>query len=92
MTKSVTAATIEQIQIALQIDTRVKELEKLGCNEVEILTEMVPFMPSFRKLLDTLGPNGMDELCAKFEGFYHYARLLEHLAGGIQSGEIKVPK
>lgn len=92
MTKSVMDVSVEQIQIALQIDARVKELEKLGCNEVEILTEMVPFMPNFKKLLDTVGHKGMDELCERFEGFYHYARLLEHLAGGIRSGEIKVPK
>lgn len=91
MTKSVMEVSVEQIQIALQIDARVRELEKMGNNEVEILMEMTPYMPSFKKLLDTIGHQGMDELCSRFDGFYHYARILEHLAGGIQSGEIKVP-
>lgn len=91
MTKSVMVVTVEQIEIALQIDVRVKELEKHGSDEVEILMEMTPFMPDFKKLLDTVGHEGMDELCERFEGFYHYTRLLEHLAGAIRSGEIKVP-
>ena len=85
------ATTSEQIKIAMQIDKRVKELEKRGCDEVEILMEMTPFMANFKKLLDTVEEQAMDELCERFEGFYHYARLLEHLAGGIRSGEIKVP-
>ena len=91
MGKSVMVVTVEQIQIASKIDARVKKLERRGCDEVEILTEMVDLMPSFKKLLDTAGHKGMDELCERFEGFYHYARLLEHLAGAIRSGEIKVP-
>jgi len=32
-----------------------------------------------------------DALCEEYAGFY-YAKLLEHIAAGIQSGEIKVPK
>jgi hypothetical protein len=32
----------------------------------------------------------MDELYARFDGFYRYAKILGNIAAGIQSGEIKV--
>jgi hypothetical protein len=34
----------------------------------------------------------MDELCQRFAGFYHYAKILETLVDGIRSGAIQVPK
>jgi hypothetical protein len=34
----------------------------------------------------------MDELCRRFAGFFHYAKILEMVAAGIQSGAIKVPQ
>lgn len=81
--------TAKQLRIASIIDARVRELEQAGSDEVTILTEMVPLMPSFKKLLDTAGQRGMNELCDRFDGFYRYAKLLEIIAEGIQSGEIK---
>jgi hypothetical protein len=89
--KSEIGVTEEQIKLAAKIDSRVKELEKLGKNEVEILMEMTSLMPSFKKLMDEAGQSGMDELCARFEGFYNYAIILENLARAIKDGEIEVP-
>jgi len=34
----------------------------------------------------------MDELCSRHSGFYRYAKVLETIAGAIQSGTIKVPR
>ncbi len=34
----------------------------------------------------------MDELCQRYPGFYRYAKVLENIAGAIQSGAIKVPR
>ena len=42
--------------------------------------------------MDTLESEAMDELCRRFAGFFRYAKTLEMLATGIQSGAIKVPK
>jgi hypothetical protein len=56
-----------------------------------IIGEMFDCMPFFKMLLDS-GQDTMDELCRRFSGFYHYAKILETLAAGIQSGEIQVPK
>lgn len=83
--------TNEQLHIAAQIDARMRELEHAGSNEIIILAEMHSLMPGFKRLLDTAGQLGMDELCRRFDAFYRYAKLLEKLAAGIQSGEIKVP-
>ncbi|HNG94933.1 MAG TPA: hypothetical protein PLB32_19170 [Acidobacteriota bacterium] len=80
----------EQLQIAAQIDARIRELERAGANPVTIFVEMNPFMPGFKQLLDTAGQKGMDELCARYDGFYRYAKILETIASGIRSGEIKV--
>jgi hypothetical protein len=52
---------------------------------------MFDCMPIFKILLDS-GHDTMDELCRRFTGFYHYAKILETLAVGIQSGAIQVPK
>jgi hypothetical protein len=41
--------------------------------------------------MDASEPGAMDELSRRFAGFFHYAKILEMVATGIQSGEIKVP-
>ncbi|MEW6736338.1 MAG: hypothetical protein AB1489_33910 [Acidobacteriota bacterium] len=80
----------KQLQIAAQIDARVRELERAGNNEMTIFVETAPLMPSFKKLLDTAGEGEMDELCSRYDGFYRYAKILDNIAAGIHSGEIKV--
>ena len=57
-----------------------------------LLQEMTDYMDGFKHLLDTAKPGDMDTLIQRFDGFYRFAKLLEHLAEGIRSGEIKVPK
>jgi hypothetical protein len=48
-------------------------------------------MPGFKRLLDTSTRREMDALCQQYSGFCRYAQILERIAAGIQSGEIKVP-
>ncbi len=48
-------------------------------------------MADFKHLIDTAKPGVMDELCKRYAGFYRYAKVLETIAGAIQSGAIKVP-
>jgi hypothetical protein len=33
----------------------------------------------------------MNALCQRYDGFYHFAKLLERLAEGIADGSIPVP-
>ena len=81
----------EQLDIASQIDAKVQRLAGEGNGDVAIFVELVEDMPAFRRLLDA-GPHVMDQLCLRFGGFYRYAKILEAIAAGIASGEIRVPK
>ena len=63
-----------------------------GKDDVAIMAAMADHMPAFKQLMDTAGRDDMDELTRRFAGFYRYAKLLEALAAGIQSGDIEVPR
>lgn len=81
----------EQFQMGALIDAKMQRLLREGHDEVSIIGEMFDCMPFFKMLLDS-GQDTMDELCRRFAGFCHYAKILETLAAGIQSGAIQVPK
>ncbi len=82
----------EQIQIASLISRRVRELAAAELDDVTLFGEMADYMPGFKRLMDTCSPDEVDGLCEAFPDFYRYARILERIANGIQSGAIKVPK
>ena len=84
--------TAEQLRIASMIDAKMQNLVGAGNDDITILTEMFDYMPGFKRLMDTSESDAMDELCQRFAGFFRYAKTLEMLATGIQSGAIKVPK
>ena len=86
--------TEEQLRFASAIDFKVEGLLRDGSDDMTILKEMYDFMPDFKRLLLD-SPNhhqAMDELCRSFPGFFRYAKILETLAAGIASDEIKVPR
>ena len=56
-----------------------------------IMAAMADHMPAFHQLLSTAQPGDIDQLTRKLPGFYRYAKILESLATGIQSGAIPVP-
>jgi hypothetical protein len=84
--------TEEQLRLASAIDVEFHRLAAAGTDEVGILRDMFEYMPNFKRLMDTAKPGDMDRLCERFEGFHHYAKILENLAGGIRSGKLKVPR
>ena len=81
----------EQLDLASRIDAKVQRLVADGANDAAIFVEMFDDMPAFKRLLDS-GHRTMEELCLRFGGFYRYAKILEMIAAGIASGEIRVPK
>jgi hypothetical protein len=85
------ALTTEQRWIATKIDTRMQKLIRAGKDNMTIMAAMADQMPAFHQLLSTAQPGDVDQLCRKFPGFYRYAKTLESLAAGIQSGAIPVP-
>ena len=85
------ALTAEQRWIAAKIDTRMQKLIRAGKDNTTIMAAMADQMPAFHQLLSTAQTADMEQLTRKFPGFYRYAKILELLATGIQSGAIPVP-
>jgi len=81
----------EHINIAQEIDRKFTKLEGKGYDYAKIFVEMSDLMPKFKKLLDELDQNGIDQLSIQFSGFYQFSKFLEWISAQIASGEIKVP-
>lgn len=86
------ALSDKQLWTATKVDTKVRKLLATGKDDVAIMVAMADHMPAFKQLMDTAGRDDMDELTRRFVGFYRYAKILEALAAGIQSGDIEVPR
>jgi len=84
--------TAKQARIAARIDDAMQPLIRDDKDDIAILTGMSDHMADFKHLIDTAKPGVMDELCQRYAGFYRYAKVLETIAGAIQSGAIKVSK
>ena len=84
--------TVQQTQLAETIDTHVKEVLAHGGGEGALLLSLADYMPTFKQLLDTCTGAEMDMLCTRYDGFYHFATLLERLAEGIADGSIPMPE
>jgi len=89
----------EHVQTAAAIDGKVQGIVR-RCRDrgrspddirADVFTEMIDEMPAFKRLLDALPQTEMDELCLRFPFFYYYAKILELIATGISTGQIKVP-
>ncbi len=92
MVRSRMNLTAEQKQITFFIAARIQKLAANGSDDVTIFAERADYMPGFKRLLDISTRSEMDALCEEYAGFYHYVRILERIAAGIQSGAIQVPK
>ena len=86
------ALTAEQLRIAAEIDAAMQKLARAGQDDVTIFAGMASHMVDFKRLMDTAGQDGMNELGRRFAGFLRYAKILEMIAAGIQSGALKVPR
>jgi len=86
------ATAWEHEKLARKIDARMRKLRERGCDDGTIFIEMANYLPEFKRLMDMAGHRGMDELCGRLPGLRRYAKILENVAGGIQSGEIDVPR
>ena len=83
----------EQLAIAKLLDDKVNQFTQTGGNDnLMLLTNMAPYMPLFHRLMEISGEGEIDKLCVTYLGLYRYAKVLERLAMGIRSGEVKVPR
>jgi len=84
--------TGKQLRIASRIDATMQALAQTGKDDVTVLGDMAEHMADFKWLMDIAKPGVMDELRRPFAGFFRYAKILETLAAGIQSGVVTVPR
>jgi len=83
--------TAQQTQLARRIDTHVRHVLAQGGGDEALLVSMADYadyVETFKQLLDTCTGADMDALCARYDGFYRFAKLLERLAEGIADGSI----
>jgi len=74
--------------LAKELDSFVKQFKKThrDINEVVGHPEIISYMNTFKSLIDTSKPVEMDLLCAKYDGFYEFARFIENFASAIHEG------
>ena len=82
--------TAYQMQIATLIHNQVIAITEKGANEEKIdeaIAGMMPdYMDGFKHLLDSLGSDGMNQLCEEFPGFYRFTKMMERIAEGCRDG------
>jgi hypothetical protein len=79
--------TKEQEKIVKEIDKKAMSLK--DADNATFLVGMIDYMPRFKSLMDALTQEERNKLAMRYEGFGSFARLLEALAEGLHSGEIK---
>ncbi len=84
--------TGKQARTAARVDAAMQPLIHDGADDIAILSGMGDHMADFKTLIDTAKPGVINELCQRYPGFYRYAKVLERIAGAIQSGAITVPR
>lgn len=58
---------------------------------MDVFAGMADDMKDFKSLMDTTSEADMNVLYERFDGFYRYIKVLENVARGIDSGDIRVP-
>jgi hypothetical protein len=78
--------------LAELLDGKVDDLVRAGISDdFMLMAGMAPEMPLFKRLMDISVEGGMNDLWDTYPGLYRFTKLLELIAAGIQSGDIKVP-
>jgi len=73
-------------QQAQHIDNYVKNILQNGGTKEDIIATMYDYMPGFKYLMDHLSHQEIDSLSQQYDGFYHFANILEKVAQGIKQG------
>lgn len=84
--------TEQQTRLAGTIDRHVKHVLAHGGGDEELLMSLADYMGTFKQWMDMSTGEEMNALCQRYDGFYHFAKLLERLAEGIADGSIPVPE
>lgn len=82
----------ERDAIAEVLDARAEELLEAGVRDLDLLAAMGAQLPLFYRLMELSGEREMNALLQQRLGLFQFAKLLERVAIGIRTGEIKVPR
>jgi hypothetical protein len=83
----------ERLAIAQLLDAKMREFERTdNGNQLELLAQMAPYMELFQQLMQSAQKEEMNVLCEAHPALDRFVQLLAHIAQGIQSGAITVPR
>ena len=78
--------TPEQHRVAAELDHEVSALIERGHDDLAIFGMLAERgLPRFQWLMETTTLDGLNALCAQYDGFRHYAELLENISRGMLS-------
>ena len=83
------ANAAELRELAGQLDARVKQLERAGADDRELLLSMTDQLAIFKELLDEAGEEGMSVLYEEYSGLIRYAKLVALVASAIRTSDLK---
>lgn len=85
------AITKHDSKKAKRIHNYVQGIVHRGGTDENIMQDMADYMADFKYLMDNLSVQDRDKLFEHYEGYLRFGKILENLARGIESGDIKVP-
>jgi hypothetical protein len=83
--------TAKQEQLIIHINQQVNKIVSNGGDDVAILISLAGIMKELKKILDSANKHELEIYTQKYDGFYHFMKVLETLAAGIADGSIPVP-
>ena len=81
-----------RVQLATVLDLKFQDVEETCHHDLAMLGGMRDYLAGFKGLMDSTSRDELEGLMQQFPGLYRFAKLLEPVAAGIQSGAIQVPK
>ena len=80
--------TLEQEDFIRLMDSKAKQILVQG-GQKELLLSLSDKMENIKEIMDCSTKNELNYYCEKYDGFYHYMKLLEQLAQASAAGAFK---
>ncbi len=80
--------TVEQKNFIILLDSKAKQIMQHGDTE-ELLISLCGKVEQIKEIMDASSEIELNAYCEKYDGFYHYIKLLEQLAKGCAEGAFK---
>ena len=84
--------TEPQKKLIIDVDRTVKQILAYDGDDKAILAALFEQMPAIRLLIAMVPTVELDMYIQKYDGFYHYIKILEDMAQEIANSTIKAPR